>query len=98
MVLRNGNGFSHDMFEGSDHSFIGRNSTLEKDVISHLSASYDTIEIVMNNRVAQARHQVFLRSAALLMMDEVRFHKYRAALTQSHGSWSGKSQLTEFLL
>ena len=70
-VLRHQDGFAGHFFKGGDDAPVGRGGALVKDGVAHPPLFFDFIEVILDDGVGQASHQVLFGRALLLVVDQV---------------------------
>ena len=96
-MWRNMNLFAGNFFEGCYHGLVVGYSTLEEDVLTHSFFPYYLLDIIMNDGVGQASHQVIFFNSFLLKGIQVRLHKHGTAVSQSGRLTGTKGHFTKFL-
>ena len=94
-MLRGGQGFAQDVFKSSRYTLVGSHTPLEYDVPADLLGPNHLLQIVVGNGIGETCRQVAQAIARLLVMNEVRFHEYRAACAKIGRCPRSKGEITE---
>jgi hypothetical protein len=84
VVLGHEDRLAGDGLEGRDDALVEGDAPLEEDAVTNLAPAHDAVQVVLDDRHAQARHQVVPLRPGLLVVHQVGLHEDGAPLAQPH--------------
>ncbi len=82
VVRRDSDRATGDLLEGGDDGAVEGGAALEEDAVADALAADDAVEIVVDDRVGEARDEVLDGRAGLLLAGELGLHENGAALAE----------------
>ena len=80
VVRRNDDLLTQHLVEGRHHSPVRRDAALKEDPLPHPSLTHDAVQVVADDGIGEAAHQLVEACAHLLVVDDVGLHEDGAPL------------------
>ncbi len=88
--------FAKDIFKGCHYPFVQRGASQKHHPLSYFSIAHYPVEVIMNNRIAQAPYEIFQGYAQLVIWDKVRLHENSTSFGEFDGSFCREGNILKF--